>query len=144
MKLWRLGRIQWTVLAALDNRGECPVIQLLNDSGAPGERMLADLLESIPQRGPPMRNLEVSKHLRDKIYEFRESVTRGGTLRLLWFYDEGRVVVCTNGVLKKGDKTPDGLIDAAIEIRKAYFVSKFNKSLDIVDAPFLCLGDDDV
>ena len=134
MKLARLGRKVWTVLAVLTEREECPVLDLLESSDIPGERLLADLRETIPARGPP-RNSEASEYLRDKIFELREQVTRGGTLRVLYFYDDDHVVVCVNGVLKKKDKTPKTLIDAAVEKRTAYFDAKAKKQLAIVDLP---------
>jgi phage-related protein len=110
------------------------VLDLLNDSGDPGLRLLADLKESVPRRGPPANN-EASKKLRDDIFEFREPVTRGGTLRVLYFYDKDRVVVCVNGVLKKRDKTPDDLIDAAITKRAEYLSAKAMNRLHIQDIP---------
>ncbi len=131
MRLLRLGKRNWTVLVVTKGRFECPVLDLLEASGDPGERLLSDLKEYVPNRGPP-KNSEASKPLRDKILEFREPVTKGGTLRLLYFYDEGHVVVCANGVLKKSDKTPDDLIDAAVAIRTAYVEARESGQLEIV------------
>lgn len=131
MHLLRLGQKVWTVLAVMDHRGACAVLDLLESQGDPGERLLADLQENIPQRGPPRNNPDASKALRDKIYELREPTTRGGTLRVLYFYDEGRVIVCANACLKKRNKTPDDLIDAAVEIRKEYLEAKEKKRLMI-------------
>jgi hypothetical protein len=86
------------------------------------------------KRGPP-RNSEASKPLRDKIFEFREPVTKGGTLRVLWFYDEGKIVVCANGELKKTRKTSDSLIEAAIADRDRYLTDKRLGRLSIKDLP---------
>ena len=47
------------------------------------------ILDYVIEAGPP-KDAEKSKLLREGIFEFR---TKGG-LRLLWFYDEGRVVIC--------------------------------------------------
>jgi Gp49-like protein DUF891 len=57
---------------------------------------LVRILDYVAEAGPP-RDAEKSKQLRDGIFEFR---TKGG-LRLLWFYDEGRVVICVNGYIKQ-------------------------------------------
>ena len=54
---------------------------------------------------------------------------------MLYFYDKGRVVVCVNGVLKKSNKTPDDLIDAAVRIRREYLDAVKSNSLEIVDWP---------
>jgi phage-related protein len=135
MRLIRLGHQQWTVLAVMDRGDGCAVLDLLMNSGAPGERLLADLKESVPERGPPMNNTEATKVLRDKILEFREPVKKGGTLRVLYFYDKGRVVVCVNGILKKSDKTPDDLIDTAIRIRREYLAEVAAGLVEIIDLP---------
>ena len=145
MKLVRLGQGKWTVLAVMTDRGECPVLELLAVSGDPGERLLADLRENIPQRGPPLNNPEASKALGDKIFELREPVKKGGTLRVLYFYDEGYLVVSVNGELKKRDKTSNELIDAATSVRTAYMEAKRTKRLVIEDLPQPTdsAGDDD-
>lgn len=134
MDLLRIGHGAWTVLAILDRNGDSKVLDLLEANGAPGERILADLQRFIPERGPP-KNTEASKPLRDKILEFREPVTKGGTLRVLWFYDEGNVVVCANGELKKKNKTSTTLIDAAIADRDRYLADKKLGRLTIKDLP---------
>ncbi|MGH9438171.1 MAG: type II toxin-antitoxin system RelE/ParE family toxin [Terriglobia bacterium] len=110
------------------------MLDLLMTSGDPGTRLLSDLKESIPEHGPP-KNPEASKPLRDKILELREPVIKGGTLRVLYFYDKGRILVCANGILKKTNKTPDELIDAAIAIRAKYLAAVRKGELEIIDLP---------
>ena len=85
---------------------------------------LVRIMDYTADVGPP-RDEEKSKVLREEIFEFR---TRGG-LRLLWFYDEGRVVVCVNGYIKQGQKIPSAEIDAAIHWRKKYFAAKRSGTL---------------
>jgi hypothetical protein len=80
---------------------------------------LVRILDYFADAGPP-KDSEKSKFLRDEIFEFR---TKGG-LRLLWFYDEGRVVICVNGYIKQGQKTPNAEIDAAIQWKNDYFTAK--------------------
>ena len=110
------------------------MLDLLQSEGDPGDRLLADLKETIPERGP-LRNTEASKPLRDKILELREPTSHGGTLRVLYFYDAGHVIVCVNACLKKTNKTPDDLIDAAVALRAAYFEAKEQGRLRIEDLP---------
>jgi hypothetical protein len=74
--------------------------------------------------GPP-KDEEKSKPLREGIFEFR---TKGG-LRLLWFYDEGRVVICVNGYIKQGRKIPNAEIDAAIQWKNKYFAAERSGTL---------------
>ena len=77
------------------------------------------ILDCVIEAGPP-KDAEKSKLLREGIFEFR---TKGG-LRLLWFYDEGRVVICVNGYIKQGQKTPRQQIDEAIQWKSRYFEAK--------------------
>ena len=77
------------------------------------------ILDYVVEAGPP-KDAEKSKQLREGIFEFR---TKGG-LRLLWFYDEGRVVICVNGYIKQGQKTPSQQIDEAIQWKSRYFEAK--------------------
>jgi hypothetical protein len=80
---------------------------------------LVRIMDHTAEAGPP-KDEEKSKPLREGIFEFR---TKGG-LRLLWFYDEGRVVICANGYIKQGQKTPNAEIDAAIQWKNKYFTAK--------------------
>jgi len=77
------------------------------------------ILDYVVETGPP-KDAEKSKQLRDGIFEFR---TKGG-LRLLWFYDEGRVGICVNGYIKQGQKTPRQQIEEAIQWKDKYFEAK--------------------
>jgi phage-related protein len=138
MRLLKLGQKEWTVLAVLDEHDGCSVLDLLAGAGDPGKRMLADLQVSIPERGPPLNNPEASKALRDSILEFREPTNRGGTLRVLYFYDKGRVIVCAEGLLKKRNKTPDALIDNAIKIRTQYLGAQKLGRIQIESLPGDC------
>ena len=80
---------------------------------------LVRILDYVVDAGPP-KDAEKSKPLREGIFEFR---TKGG-LRLLWFYDEGRVVICVNGYIKQGQKTPPQEINDAIQWRNKYLEAK--------------------
>jgi len=80
---------------------------------------LVRILDYVVETGPP-KDAEKSKQLRDGIFEFR---TKGG-LRLLWFYDEGRVGICVNGYIKQGQKTPRQQIEEAIQWKDKYFEAK--------------------
>ncbi len=65
-----------------------------------------------------------------KIWQF--DVT--GTLRLLWFYDEGRVVVMMQCFYKQGGKrgkTPQKLVRKAQRLCDCYFAAKRNGTLEI-------------
>ena len=56
----------------------------------------------------------------EKVFEFK---TRGG-VRVMGFWDEGMLIVCTHGFLKKSQKTPPGEIERAVVLRREYFAAK--------------------
>ena len=80
---------------------------------------LVRILDYVVEEGAP-KDAEKSKPLREGIFEFR---TKGG-LRLLWFYDERRVVICVNGYIKQGQKIPSKQIEEAIQWKNRYFEAK--------------------
>jgi len=80
---------QFQVLSICDARGKSYLFDFLDGLGAnfepDADRMLA-LLERVASAGPP-RNTDISHQIDGDIYEFIQ-----GRLRVLWFYDAGRVV----------------------------------------------------
>ncbi len=85
------------------------------------------LLSFASEQGPP-RNVELSHKIAGEIWEFI-----AGQLRVLWFYDEGRVIVCSHGFLKRTRKTPPGEIDRAEAAYLEYQAAKKTRTLSIVE-----------
>jgi phage-related protein len=87
---------------------------------------LVRILDQSAESGPP-RDRERSKPIAgyDALFEFR---TKGG-LRLFWFYDDDRLVICANGFVKQGQKTPKGELKAAERWRIDYLKAKQDKTL---------------
>ena len=114
--------------ATCDGRGDPELLTFLEGLGAnmrkDRDRMLA-LLERVAEAGPP-RNTEVSHKLDDDIWEFIQ-----GRLRICWFYDAGRVVICTHGFIKKSQKTPAAEIRKAATRREAYLKARADHTLKI-------------
>lgn len=79
------------------------------------------------EQGPP-RNVEVSHKIAGEIWEFI-----AGRLRVLWFYDEGRIVVCTHGFVKRTRKAPAGEIEQAQAAYEAYQAAKKSRRLSVED-----------
>lgn len=63
------------------------------------------------------------KHLEDGIFELR-AVYGGDTYRILFFFDEGNIVILCNAFQKKTQKTPRAEIELAKQLRRAYNESK--------------------
>lgn len=122
MQLHRLPfRGKYTLLAVCDNHGEPELLKFFENLGANLEKNadhMLQLLERVATAGPP-RNTDISHSIQDDIWEFIK-----GRLRVFWFYDVGRVVVCTHGIVKKSQKTPTQAIEHAKKAKDAYFEAK--------------------
>ena len=88
-------------------------------------RRMLKLLDRVAGHGPP-RNTEISHQLGSGIWEFIQ-----GRLRVLWFYDEGKLVICSHGFVKKRQKTPAGEIERAQGYRRQYLASKNRADLEV-------------
>jgi len=62
----------------------------------------------------------LSKLLEDGIFEVR-TVEGNDIVRILYFFDEGKIIIATNGFVKKQQKTPKSEIELAKKRRKDYF-----------------------
>ena len=130
MKLRRVRRRQWDVLAICGPRGECPLLDFLGGLEAQLEadgRSMLRLLSFVAEQGPP-HNVEVSHKIAGEIWEL---IT--GRLRVLWFYDQGRLVICSHGFVKRTRKTPRGEIERAQAAFDAYQAAKRVGSLKVED-----------
>jgi len=52
-------------------------------------------------------------------------------IRVLWFYDEGKMIVCSHGFVKKSRKVPRHDIAQAQDHRRHYFDAKRRNQLTI-------------
>jgi len=103
IRLKPIARSQWTLYAVCSDRGECPLEIFLADRSQLGndkDRMLRRL-EAMAAHGPQFLP-DVSHQIEPDIWQ-----TEQGRLRILWFYDRGRVIVCSHGFVKKTRKTPE-------------------------------------
>lgn len=134
MKLVRIARGCWDVLAVLDDRGRCPVLDFIATLGAnyaAAKRGLLRLLRvELPQDGPPVHNAQRCKPLGGGIFEIRRQ-PKGQKLRVLFFYDDGRRIVCTNA-FAKAERTPRSQVEQARAARQRYLKAKFRRKLEIV------------
>lgn len=119
---------QYTILAVCDSRGNPVLLEFFNELGPNLQKdmdAMLQLLEMCAVSGPP-RNTEISHKIRGEIWEFIK-----GRLRILWFYDQGRVIVCTHGFVKRTKKTPKQEISRAERIRRDYLAAKDNNMMTI-------------
>lgn len=128
MRLLRLGRWHWDVLATLDAYEVCEVLDFLRDprlgQQAARRAMFSFLRETVPQYGPQEDNPEICLRLHPYsmgLYEFRKQPRRGPKVRVVWFHGEDRTtVVCATGFLKT-DETPQRQLDVALARKQEYF-----------------------
>ena len=105
-------------------RDKCPTLAFFQEQAEQRSvemTKLAALLSETARTGPP-HNDQKFKDLpgTDGIYEFKTS----GGLRLLCFWDEGNLIVCTHGYLKGSQKAPKNQIQRATRMRRDYLIAK--------------------
>ena len=111
-----------------EGKYNCPAIEFLVGQDSEHPRMLerlTALLESTAKYRP-LRNEQKFRALKntDEIFEFKAD-----QLRLFCFWDEGDLLVCTNGAVKKKQRTDPTVIRTAIHWKNSYFEAKRNKLL---------------
>jgi phage-related protein len=135
MKLVRIARGLWDVLAVLDTRDCCQVLDFIAELGAnydAAKRALIRVLRvDLPLNGPPTHNVDQCKPLGGGIFEIRRQ-PKGQKLRVLFFYDDGSRIVCTNA-FAKAERTPRTELKLARELRGRYMTAKFRRKLQIVE-----------
>ncbi len=71
------------------------------------------------EEGVDLMGEPYSKPLGEGIFELRVKQS-SNIARVLFFYDEGKVIVITDGYLKKKNKTDKNILDKAKKIKKKY------------------------
>lgn len=130
MKLIKLYEGQYTVHAACDGQGETPLLQFLEGLGANYRSSLngmLNLLERCAAQGPPA-NADLKHRLDDGIFELIK-----GQLRVVFFTDAGKIIICSHGFLKKSRKVPQREIRTAQQARKRYQEAKQAHQLEILE-----------
>jgi hypothetical protein len=131
MELHVIVRAAWLVVAPADARGGCPVRRFLEQlhRDAPTEhRQVVAGLRVLAELGRITDERRVT-HLGDGIHELK---TRGG-IRVLYFVDEGRVVVCTDAVRKPKSRQLAWLIRRSRAVRVMYVSAQRTGELRIVE-----------
>ncbi len=129
MILFEIVKSNYTVYAIGRKEDDCQLLDFFSSLSPnrqrDGDRILA-LLDRVSQTGPP-RITDISHQIRGEIFEFVQ-----GQLRVLWFYDEGRFVICTHGFIKKSRKTPHREISKAESLWERYLEAKSKGPLKII------------
>lgn len=101
--------------------GACATQQFLEQAEKQNEDeadSIVALLNWAAKSGPP-RNKEKCRDVGDGIYEFKAK-----NLRICWFYDEGRIIICSHGFYKPNKKVQKREIKQAGKLKDAYLEAK--------------------
>ncbi|MFP4166428.1 MAG: type II toxin-antitoxin system RelE/ParE family toxin [Opitutales bacterium] len=131
------GKVEIRAIATwADNEGKDPCATLkfcqeIKDKH-PGElTKLTRLWNDIARNGPPS-NDQKFKDLpgTNGLYEIKTT-----KLRVICFWDDGSLIICTHGFVKKSQKTPKNEITRAEKARNQYFHEKEKGTLEHEPAP---------
>ncbi len=134
MKLVRLAKDRWDVLAICDGRNQCQILDFLAELKgsyeASARSMLVLLQQTIPKYGPPKSEPQC-KALGGGLFELRKQ-PKGKKLRVVWFYGGGTVIVCT-AAFKKAERTPQAELDRARLHQERYRLARALSAVEIID-----------
>jgi hypothetical protein len=113
----------------LEENDECALMDFLKYLPAVESDRIDRYMKRTAEIGLIM-NPEISKCLGDGRFEWR---TRGG-VRIFYFTDVGKVIICTNGYVKKKDKHTPAEIERLEKWRAKYFEAKKTNQLKYVES----------
>ena len=122
MKLRVICQGLWTLYAICTDRGDCPLLEFLADGTsshlAKTKRQMLRRLESIAQRGV-IQVTEISHQIAEDIWQIEK-----GDIRILYFYDKGRVIILSHGFVKQSQKTRPAEIQRAQNALRRFRVER--------------------
>lgn len=109
----------FTVSFYTEADGSKPVGQFINSLDVKLRTKVVSDLNRLREGGNILRE-PYSKHLVDGIFELR-SIRGNNIVRILYFYDRDKIIIATNGFVKKTQRTPVREIRLAMRRRKDYW-----------------------
>ncbi len=134
MKLLLLERDQWEVTAAISEEFDvCSLTEFLSEVDhvhASSVSGLYGLFRRFATGGPRVFNDAICHWVNEdpKIWQFAK-----GSLRVLWFYGDKRIIICSHCFIKSGRKTPNGEIVKAISTKGAYEFALRKGNIEILN-----------
>jgi hypothetical protein len=124
---------KFKILAPCDDRSQCEFLEFLKghlegNLSANASHML-NLLDRASKEGAP-RNVDISHQIRGPIFQFEK-----GRIRVLWFNDEGQIIVCAHWFIKESGKTiktKNADIKLAEAVHSKYFADKADGKITII------------
>ncbi|MFY9268250.1 MAG: type II toxin-antitoxin system RelE/ParE family toxin [Candidatus Manganitrophaceae bacterium] len=93
---------------------ECLVQEFIDTLPQAEQKKIIALLKRTADHGLP-KNEEKFKKLWDDLFEFKT-----GQVRIICFFDKGRLIILTHGFLKKSQKTPRTEVEKARRLMNMY------------------------
>jgi len=123
----------WRIYGICTDRGNCHLEDFLCDLQArryPEHERIQALFDWIVERplGPRDLSVERCHELGDGLWQFR-----AGRTRIHWFYDAGRVIVCSGAFLKTSQRTPRDDLRNAKTRRSLYLKAKQAHAIELLD-----------
>jgi len=115
-------------ILAMGTGKDCPLFEFLEKLRRDDQNEFARLralLDRTAEYGTVRNEQKFRFFNAEKVFEFK---TRGG-VRVMGFWDEGRVIICSHGFLKKSQKTPERELARAVAARAEYFADKLCERL---------------
>ena len=117
------------ILAVAERDGDrlnCPTLDFLRDQWHSNDLVrLTSILESTAKHGPPRSETKFKCVAGTSgLYEFKAN-----QLRLFCFWGNGALIICTNGTVKKRDRTDSDVIEIALNWKRTYLAAKRTNSL---------------
>ncbi|ACD97195.1 type II toxin-antitoxin system RelE/ParE family toxin [Trichlorobacter lovleyi] len=112
----------WKVVATCESQTECQVDDFLSSLPTNYEKdgvAIRRLFAYVALNGPRLLPPEICHTIATDIWQFRK-----GHIRVVWFYDEGKIVACCHAFVKKTQKTPLAVIRHATEALRDYRLQK--------------------
>ncbi|WP_315807506.1 type II toxin-antitoxin system RelE/ParE family toxin [Pseudomonas sp. C9-3] len=133
MKLKVLFNGRWRVVSPMEPDGRSQVEIFMDELAANFNSNVAGLvrmMEIHSESGSDEFNTKQCHYVDqgECIYEYIK-----GRLRVFWFEDDDRVVVCTHGIIKKDQKTPKREVERSIRAKRLYLSAKERNELEFIE-----------
>ncbi len=131
MRLVELRARRWTICSELEVDGSVPLVEELIAIAGGNHRAAAAgfvaLIERCSNEGPYVLPTPLSHDVGDGLRELIK-----GRFRLLYFVDDGAMIVCSHTFLKKSQKIPRAEVARANRLRERFHLAKRNGELEVV------------
>lgn len=117
----------WRIVAICQSASECQVDDFLSglqSNLAKHSKSMRQMLATAAIHGPTHFHKDVCHNISDGVYQFTK-----GDLRVSWFYDGNKMVICCQAAIKKGRKTPQPFIDASEACMREYKLQKSRSNI---------------